>query len=204
MHPGPGHRVNPPLLSTVWTWCGHGVGDVGTYMMLPRPRLKTQDLVLLCCNRRDEDYPAKMSSQDESARLFQKTVVFKYVADNRWSQTKDILVSRDKVAQYDVCGVLIISTLPLDPLTGPLFRLQWQRRPTISPPWTTRVRRFTSCARRTRCRARLRYRETAGLRPSLRLVSLKRGSGLNGIRALERCGKRPQPQVRGNHHHHQL
>lgn len=145
-----------------------------------------------------------MSSQDESARLFQKTVVFKYVADNKRSQTKGVLVSRDKVAQYDVCGVLIILSSPLDPLTWLLFRLQWQRQPTISPRRTTRVRRFTSRARCIRCCARLRYHQVAGLRPSLRLVSLKCGHGLSGIRALERCGNWPQSQVRGSDHGHPM
>jgi hypothetical protein len=48
--------------------------------------------------------PTKMSSQDESTRLFQKVVTFKYVADNKWKQSKDILVNRDTVAQYDVRG----------------------------------------------------------------------------------------------------
>jgi len=43
-----------------------------------------------------------MSSQDESTRLLQKMVVFKYVADNEWKQAKDILVNRDTVAQYEV------------------------------------------------------------------------------------------------------
>jgi len=54
-----------------------------------------------------------MSSQDESARLFQKMVVFKYVADNRWKQSKGILVNRDTVAQYEVCGVIISYASPL-------------------------------------------------------------------------------------------
>jgi hypothetical protein len=38
------------------------------------------------------------------------------------------------------------------------------------------------------------------------LVSLKCGSGLNGIRALEWCGNKPDSQIRGHckHHHHQI
>ena len=54
-----------------------------------------------------------MSGQDESTRLFQKMVVFKYVVDNRWKQSKDILVNRDTVAQYEVCGVIVSYTSPL-------------------------------------------------------------------------------------------
>ena len=50
--------------------------------------------------------PAKMSSQDESARLFQKTVVLKYVADDKSVQSREVLVNRDTVAQYDVRGVI--------------------------------------------------------------------------------------------------
>ena len=58
-----------------------------------------------------------MSSQDESARLFQQMVVFKYVADNRWKQSKDILVNRGTVAQYEVRGVIIIDHLATRPRT---------------------------------------------------------------------------------------
>ena len=53
--------------------------------------------------------PTKMSSQDESARLFQKMVVFKYAADNIWKQSKEVLVNRDTVAQYEVRGVIIVT-----------------------------------------------------------------------------------------------
>ena len=49
-----------------------------------------------------------MSSLDERARLFQKMVVFKYGVDNIWKQSKEVLVNRDTVAQYDVRDVIII------------------------------------------------------------------------------------------------
>jgi len=50
-----------------------------------------------------------MSSQDESARLFTKVVVFKY-KEYEWEQPKEILVNRDTVAQYEVRGVIIITS----------------------------------------------------------------------------------------------
>jgi len=54
-----------------------------------------------------------MSSQDESARLFQKMIVFKYAADNEWERSKDILVNRDTVAQYEVrCDHHHLATRP--------------------------------------------------------------------------------------------
>ena len=54
-----------------------------------------------------------MSSQQENADLFQRMVVFKYVEDNIWKPSKDILVKRDEVAQYDVRGgVVTTSTRP--------------------------------------------------------------------------------------------
>jgi len=42
-------------------------------------------------------------------------VVFQYVADNKWKQSKDILVNRDAVAQYEVSVVIITSPLVLGP-----------------------------------------------------------------------------------------
>ena len=53
--------------------------------------------------------PTKMSSQDESARLFQKMVVFKYVADDKSKQSKEILINRDTIAQYNVRGVIMLA-----------------------------------------------------------------------------------------------
>jgi len=44
-------------------------------------------------------------------------VVFKYVADNRWKQSKDILVNRGTVAQYEVRDVIIIDHLATRPRT---------------------------------------------------------------------------------------
>ena len=93
--------------------CGHGVGGAWarTYCFHePHSRPTTW----FCPVVTDQDQPIKMSSQDETAKLFQKVVVFAYMGDNNWFQTKDILVSRDKVAQYDVRGVLIISSSPLN------------------------------------------------------------------------------------------
>jgi len=58
-----------------------------------------------------------MSTQEESARLFQKAVVFKYVGDNKWKGSKEILVSRGAVAEYEVCGVTINRCSPEDLLT---------------------------------------------------------------------------------------
>jgi len=49
----------------------------------------------------------EMSTQEETARLFQKMVVFTYVGDNKWKGSKDLLVSRGAVAEYEVCGVTI-------------------------------------------------------------------------------------------------
>jgi hypothetical protein len=44
-----------------------------------------------------------MSGQDEAARLFQRVVMFKYVSDDNWPPTtKEILVSRAAIAQYEV------------------------------------------------------------------------------------------------------
>jgi len=58
-------------------------------------------------------HPTNMPSREENADLFQKMVVFKYVEDNGRKQSKDILVKRDAVAQYDVRrGVVITSTRP--------------------------------------------------------------------------------------------
>jgi hypothetical protein len=68
--------------------------------------------------------PTKMSSKDESARLFQTMVTFKYVADNKSKQSKDILVNRDTVAQHDVRAVIILRHSLEDPLTWLLFRPQ--------------------------------------------------------------------------------
>jgi hypothetical protein len=44
-----------------------------------------------------------MLNQGENAKLFQKMVVFTYVEDTIWKQTKGILVNRGTVEQYDVC-----------------------------------------------------------------------------------------------------
>jgi len=35
-------------------------------------------------------------------------VVFQYVGDDKWKRSKEILVSREAVARYDVRGVIII------------------------------------------------------------------------------------------------
>lgn len=51
-----------------------------------------------------------MLSQEENADLFQRMVVFKYVEDSIWKQSRDILVTRDAVAQYDVRGGVVITT----------------------------------------------------------------------------------------------
>jgi len=48
-----------------------------------------------------------MSTQEENAQLFQKMVVLKYVGDDKWKGSKEILVSRGAVAQYEVCGMTL-------------------------------------------------------------------------------------------------
>jgi len=58
-----------------------------------------------------------MSTQEENAQLFQKMVVFKYAGDGIWKRSKEILVSRSEVAEYEVCGVTINRCSPEDLLT---------------------------------------------------------------------------------------
>ena len=53
--------------------------------------------------------PTKMSSQLENADLFQRVVVFRLWED---CEERDILVSRQAVARYDVRGVVTTSTRP--------------------------------------------------------------------------------------------
>jgi len=60
-------------------------------------------------------HPTMMSGQAENARLSQKMIVFKYVGDDKCRGTKEILVSRGAVAQYDVRG-LTIHCCPLEDL----------------------------------------------------------------------------------------